>query len=95
MIESEKAFESCARSHGVNTIKGCHANNGIFQANAWREECIENKQQSTFAGVKVHHTNGAAEKRIGDSQDSARTTPTHSNKRWPKAATASSWPCDI
>jgi hypothetical protein len=37
-VESKKAFEAFARSHGVS-ITQYHADNGIFKASLWLEAC--------------------------------------------------------
>jgi hypothetical protein len=60
---AKKAFEETARQHGVE-ITAYHADNGIFRANKWVEECQGSRQRLTFAGVNAHHTNGLAERRI-------------------------------
>jgi hypothetical protein len=53
-IKGKIAFELFARSHGI-TIKGYHANNGIFRANAWVQHCLAADQNLSFAGVNAHH----------------------------------------
>ena len=86
-IESKTAFERLARTHGV-VIHGYHADNGIFKASAWVNQCKAKDQQLTFAGVGAHHTNGMAERRIRELQEMARTMLIHANKRWPQAIDA-------
>ena len=77
-LESRKAFESCAASHNVQ-ILNYHADNGIFRANEWIKDCQSepNPQGMYLSGVDSHHTNGIAERRIRDIQDSGRTMLIH------------------
>ena len=60
-IEAKRAFEQYAENRGVR-VQAYHADNGIFKANKWVEECRERKQDLTFAGVNAHHQNGVAER---------------------------------
>lgn len=90
-IKGKQAFERCASEYGIK-IKHYHADNGIFKAKAWVNQCATQGQRLTFAGVNAHHQNGVAEKRIRDLQDLARSSLIHANKRWPQAITANLWP---
>ncbi len=94
MIEGKKAFETYARRHGV-TIKSYVADNGIFKANLWVEECKKQDQGLTFAGVNAHHQNGVAERKIRELQDMARTMLIQANLRWPNGVTTNLWPYAI
>jgi hypothetical protein len=67
-IKGKEAYECFALSHGI-TIKGYHADNGIFKAHGWVNHCHANKQSLTFAAVGAHHQNGMAERRIRQLQD--------------------------
>ena len=58
-IEAKRAFEKYAANRGV-TIQAYHADNGIFKAKKWMEECHQQKQNLTFAGVNAHHQNSIA-----------------------------------
>jgi hypothetical protein len=91
-LEGKKAFEAFAATRGVNKIKAYHADNGIFKANAWIENCKEASQPMTFAGVNAHHQNGIAERKIRDLQESARAMLLHARKRWPTVITTNLWP---
>jgi hypothetical protein len=90
-IEAKKAFESYAKRHGV-TVENYLADNGIFKAHKWVEECKKDGQGLTFVGVNAHHQNGMAERRIRELQDMARTMLIHANSRWPDAINANLWP---
>ena len=90
-ITAKKAFEAFARQHGV-TIRGYHADNGIFKANKWMESCRSQSQSLTFAGVNAHHQNGVAERRIRTLQELTRAMLIHANKLWPEAISANLWP---
>jgi hypothetical protein len=90
-IQSKKAFEAHCRQHGVNVLN-YHADNGIFRANKWIDECRLNGQGLTFAGVNAHHSNGLAERRIRSLQDLTRAMLIHANRRWKMEATVNLWP---
>ena len=60
-IEAKRAFEQYAENHGVRA-QAYHADNGIFEAMKWVEECQQRKQNLTFVGVNAHHQNGIAER---------------------------------
>ena len=90
-IEAKKSFEAYARNRGV-TVRAYHADNGIFKANEFVNECKSSGQALTFAGVNAHHQNGIAERRIRELQELARTSLVHAHRRWPKAMTANLWP---
>lgn len=62
-LKGKLAFELCAEKHGVR-IERYHADNGIFRANLWVQDCMNKSQQFTFAAVGAHHQNGQAERRI-------------------------------
>jgi hypothetical protein len=90
-ILGKKAFEAMCRQHGI-TVRHYHADNGIFRASKWVEQCMQQQQRLTFAGVNAHHSNGLAERRIRSLQDLARSMLLHANKRWPDAVTTNLWP---
>ena len=69
--EAKRAFEKYASNRGV-TARAYHADNGIFKATKWMEECYQQKQNLTFAGVNAHHQNGIAERRIRELQETTR-----------------------
>ena len=58
-IEVKRAFEKYAANRGV-MVQAYHADNGIFKAKKWIEECQRQKQNLSFAGVNTHHQNGIA-----------------------------------
>jgi hypothetical protein len=78
-LEAKKAFEQFAASHGVYILH-YHADNGVFRAHKWVNECKQKRQGLTFAGVNVHHQNGKAEVQIRYLQDSTRTSLIHATK---------------
>ena len=59
-IEAKRAFEKYAANRGV-MIQAYHTDNGIIKAKKWMEECHQQKQNLTFAGINTHHQNGIAE----------------------------------
>ena len=59
-IRAKRAFEKYAANRGI-TVQAYHTDNGIFKAKKWIEECQQQKQNLTFAGVNAHHQNSIAE----------------------------------
>ena len=93
-IEAKRAFEQYAENRGVR-VQAYHADNGIFKAKKWVEECRQRKQDLTFAGVNAHHQNGIAERRIRELQETTRAMLIHATKRWPGIVTIRLWPYAI
>ena len=89
-LKGKIAFEELAKQQGIQ-IQGYHADNGIFKAKGWVEDCASKGQGLTFAGVNAHHQNGVAERRIRSLQELARSMMIHSKSRWPKAIEDSLW----
>lgn len=90
-ILGKKAFEAYCKQHGV-IIQNYHADNGIFKANKWVDECRKMEQGLTFAGVNAHHSNGLAERRIRSLQDLTRAMLIHQHRRWSMSGTVHLWP---
>jgi Integrase core domain. len=93
-VKGKAAFEAYAAARGV-TIRAYHADNGIFRANKWLQDCESKKQRITFTGVHAHHTNGMAEKQIRDLQDLAPAMLLHASTKWKTHITANLWPYAI
>ena len=93
-LQSKKAFETFAMQRGIR-VQACHADNGIFRANKWVNDCMDNNQPLTFAAVGAHHQNGFAERRIRTIQELARSMLIHAAERWPQAITLHLWPYAI
>jgi len=64
-IEAKRAFERFAHHRGV-TIRHYHADNSIFASNGFWQEVESCGQSISFCGVRAHHQNGVAERRIQD-----------------------------
>jgi transposase InsO family protein len=90
-IKAKMLFERNAHDQGIK-IDAYHSDNGVFKSKAWQDNCAQNGQGLTFAGVNAHHQNGKAERRIRELQDMARTMLIHAKHRWPTAITANLWP---
>ena len=63
------------------TISAYHADNGIFKAREWVENCHQLQQGLTFTGVGAPHANGKAERQIRELQELAHTQLIHANRR--------------
>ena len=69
-----------------------HADNGILKAKKWIEECQQQNQDLTFAGVNTHYQNCIAKRRIRELQETTRAMLIHASKRWPGVVTIHLWP---
>ena len=90
-VQAKKAFEACARSHGV-VVRHYHADNGRFADNLFIESVANSGQTISYCGVNAHFQNGIAEKRIRDLQEQARKQLLHAKARWPSAIEINLWP---
>ena len=90
-LQAKKTFEQISSNHGV-TIKRYHADNGVFRANKWVEDCQNKNQNLTFAGVNAHHQNGRAEHRIRMLQELTRTQMIQAAHKWRSLHVPPLWP---
>ena len=90
-LKGKLAFELHAKQHGV-AILNYHADNGIFKANKWLQDCAHKQQGMTFAGVNAHHQNGRAERRIRLLQELTRTQLIHLPHKWKRINATPLWP---
>ena len=90
-IEGKHAFERLCQQNGIR-VQHYHADNGIFKANKWVNDCQKCGQGLTFAGVNAHHQNGQAEARIRRLQELTRTQLAHAKRKWPQEISANLWP---
>ena len=95
-IEGKHGFEIISASHGI-IIKQYHAENDIFRANAWVQDCQEraNQQLTNNSGADAHHTTGLAEGFIRDIHDNGKAMMLHAQQKWPEAITTNLWPYSI
>ena len=79
-LEAKHMFEQiCARAS--HRVEHYHADNGIFIAHAWKDDCRRLGQGFSYAGVDAHHQNGKAEARIRRLQELARAMLNHAKRR--------------
>ena len=83
-------------SHDI-IIEQYHADNGIFRANAWVQDCQErsNTHITTYYGLGAHHNNGLAERRVRYIQDNDRAMILYAQQKIPEAITAYLWPYSL
>jgi hypothetical protein len=60
-IEAKQTFERYTALHGVR-VQHYHADNGIFENEAFSNEVMHSGQTISYAVVGAHHQNGKAEK---------------------------------
>jgi Reverse transcriptase (RNA-dependent DNA polymerase) len=90
-LEAKQAYERLCLRDGI-TVKHYHADNGVFRAKQWTDDCQNKQQGFTFAGVDAHHQNGKAEARIRRLQELTRTSLLHAQRMWPQEICAHLWP---
>ena len=91
-LEGKRAFKAHMPSSGI-VIWQYYANNGVFKARAWVDDCQLKNQRVTCAGVGVYHQNGVAKRQIWVLQELTWAQLAHAAQRWPEAITANLWPC--
>ena len=79
MLESNNAFERDCMTGNV-VLKHYHADNGRFEGNSFKEDCVRKIQNLTFCGVGAHHQNGVYEQIIKDLTLSSRTLVLHAQR---------------
>ena len=90
-LKGKQAFELFSQQHGVKIIK-YHADNGIFRANKWVNDCSSKNQALTFAAVNAHHQNGRAERRIRLLQELTRAQLIFASSKWKQTDLTALWP---
>jgi Reverse transcriptase (RNA-dependent DNA polymerase) len=90
-VEAKLAFERICQKDGVK-VQHYHADNGVFRAKAWTDDCLQKRQRVTFAGVDAHHQNGRAEARIRRLQELTRSALNHAQRQWPQEISTNLWP---
>ena len=88
---SKRQFEHESSLYGV-TIKHYHADNGIFSASSFQEDCKLKSQELTFSATNLHHQNGVAERYIQTITRLARAQMLHVALHWPKEHFFVLWP---
>ena len=90
-IAAKKAFETHAQLNGVK-VRHCHADNGVFNSEAFRDEIGKSQQTISFCGVGAHHQSGVAERKIRALTELARTQLLHAMNHNRKAISIHLWP---
>ena len=90
-LKGKRSFEMFANQCGVKILR-YHADNGIFRASKWVQNCIDNHQALTFAAVNAHHQNGRAERRIRLLQELTRAQLIHASSKWLGEDLTMLWP---
>ncbi|GFH50753.1 hypothetical protein CTEN210_07229 [Chaetoceros tenuissimus] len=73
-------------------IQRYHADNGVFAAKAFMEDCINKDQKLQYSASNTHHQNGVVERYIGTITRMARAMLIHVALLWPKQNKLEHWP---
>ena len=94
-VNSKLTFDREAQSQVV-VIKGCHTDNGIFNASEFMEELLKKKQKIRFSGYGASHRNGAAERAIKTVVAMTRTMLMYAALRCPEDTfSIDLWPMEM
>lgn len=91
LLNSKKEFEEWAIRYNV-PIHSIQVDNGVYDAQAFKDSCIKQRQKLNFCAVGAHWQNGIAEWFIGTITERARTILLHAMYRWPSVITEDLWP---
>ena len=82
-VQAKLRFEKESAAEGVY-IQAYNTDNGVFTAEQFMKEVLENFQETRRSGVGGHHHNGVAEKAIKDITRMSRTMMVHQALRCPR-----------
>ena len=89
-LVAKQAFETVLKSFGFS-VSNYHGDNGVFNSQAFKNDCKSKQQQLTFSGSGAHHQNGMAERLIGTFVRWARTLLLHAAIHWLTVADLKLW----
>ena len=90
-LEAKSAFEQFARVHGVH-VRHYHADNGIFNSEAFKKAVSSSQQSLAFCGIGAHRQSGIAEHQICDLTELARAQLLHAMNHNCKTVLPHLWP---
>ena len=94
-LEGKRSFELFALRHGIR-VQSYHADNGIFYANKWVDDCRRNNQNFSFSAVGAHHQKRICGKAHPHSPRAGYGTMLiHASAKLPAAITTHLWPFTI
>ena len=82
-VMGKAAFEDWIWNLAGVLAKQYHSDNGIFNSELFRRDCIEKQQKQTFSGVGAKHQNSRAERTIQTISYWARSMMVHAALHWP------------
>jgi hypothetical protein len=63
-VMGKACFEQWLWDMAYAKVKHYHGNNGIFSAEEYRQECMDNGQSQSFSGIGAQHQNAQAKSAI-------------------------------
>ena len=82
-IRSKELYELQAWKLGIQ-VKTYHGDNGIFKAQAYKDNLENRHQEMSYSGLGAHGQNGVAERVIQTVVHLARTMVLHQALLWPE-----------
>jgi len=93
-LVAKQAFESILKSFGFS-VSNYHGDKGVFNSQAFKNDCKSKQQQLTFSGSGANHQNGVAECSIQMIVGWVRTLLLHAAIHWPTVDDLKPWPIAI
>ena len=90
-LVAKRAFGTLLPYFGFSALS-YHGDNGIFESQAFKDDCSAKGQTISFSGSGAHHQNGVAECSIQTVVNWARTMLLHEAIHWPEVANLQLWP---
>jgi hypothetical protein len=88
---AKHAYECFLALLGIES-KAYHADNGHFAEKGFRDDCTSSNQTITFCGIRSHHQNGIAERKIKDITLGGQTLLLHAKRMFPEYISTILWP---
>jgi len=90
-LVEKQTFEAILKSFGFS-VSNYHGDDGVFNSQAFKNDCEGKQQQLTFSGSSAYHQNGLVEHSIQTVVRWARTLLLHAAIHWLTLVDLKLWP---